>query len=378
MKINVSVVGRYHAFDLAKQLEKHGILNKLITTYPKFKAQEWNIKKEHIVSGMFLEILNRYKKIIPFFKDETITFWINKIQENRCIKYLNNIDVFIGFSSSSLETLIAAKRLGVVTIIERGSAHYSYQMKVLQSENKKFIPNYKFWQQELLEYELADYISLPSSFSKKTFLENGVPEDKLFVNPYGVDLSQFKQIVKKDKIFRVIFCGKLSIQKGSHYLLQAIYELDLENFEFWHIGGISEEMKSLIKKYESPKIIYKGSYPQVKLYEFYSQGSVFILPSMQDGFGMVIFQAMACGLPVILSENTGAYDVVTKEGKEGFVIPIRSVDAIKEKIIFLYKNPKICKKMGEEAKKRVLNGFSWDDYGNRYVKFLKEIKANNG
>ena len=83
-------------------------------------------------------------------------------------------------------------------------------------------------------------------------------------------------------------------------------------------------------------------------------------------------------MPVILSENTGAYDVVTKEGKEGFVIPIRSVDAIKEKIIFLYKNPKICKKMGEEAKKRVLNGFSWDDYGNRYVKFLKEIKANNG
>ena len=91
---------------------------------------------------------------------------------------------------------------------------------------------------------------------------------------------------------------------------------------------------------------------------------------------MVIFQAMACGLPVILSENTGGYDAITKDGEEGFVIPIRDVEAIKEKIWYLYNNQDIAREMGQKAKIKVSNGFSWEDYGNRYIKNLEEIYAN--
>ena len=91
----------------------------------------------------------------------------------------------------------------------------------------------------------------------------------------------------------------------------------MDNFELWHVGVIDNEMKPYIEKFKSKKIVFKGTQRQEELYKFYSQGSVFILPSIQDGFGMVIFQAMACGLPVILSENTGAYDVITKDGEEG-------------------------------------------------------------
>jgi glycosyltransferase involved in cell wall biosynthesis len=374
MKVNLSVVGRFHAFDLAKQLERHSVLSKLITTYPKFKAQEWSIQKEHIVSGVLLEIIKRYRKFIPFIKNETIVYFINKIHESKASKYLDEVDVFIGFSSSSLNTLIEAKKKDKITVIERGSSHYSFQMKILQESNSDFEPTYMFWQQELLEYELTDYISLPSSFAKRTFIEAGIDESKLFVNPYGVDLSYFKQIEKEDAIFRVIFCGQLSFQKGSNYLLQAIYELDLENFEFWHIGAIAEEMNPFIEKYKLPSIVYKGTHPQNELYKLYSQGNVFILPSIQDGFGMVIFQAMACGLPVILSENTGAYDVVTKDGEEGFVIPIRNINAIKEKIKFLHENENICREMGRKAKERVSSGFTWNDYGDRYMDFLRNIK----
>jgi glycosyltransferase involved in cell wall biosynthesis len=377
MKILVSVIGRFHAFDLAKQLQNRNILNKLISTYPKVITKRWGIESKNIVGELCLELLNRYRSKLPFISDQKISLFIKKLHQLHVSKYLSNNDIFIGWSGASLFSIIEAKEKGIVTILERGSSHYSYQVKMLQEEYKlsgiTHKINYHFWQRDLLEYELADYISIPSSFVKRTFIEYGIPEYKLLVNPYGVDLSQFKQIVKKDDVFRVIFCGTLSIRKGSHYLLQAIYELNLENLEFWHIGGIKEEMKSFIEKYKSSKMIYKGSHPQAELYKQYSQGSVFCLPSLEEGMSMVQLQAMACGLPLLCTTNTGGDNLITKDGEEGFVIPIRDVDAIKEKIKYLYENQDICKEMGYKAKKRVSSGFTWDDYGDRYLENLKKI-----
>ncbi|HIE58654.1 MAG TPA: glycosyltransferase, partial [Hydrogenothermaceae bacterium] len=116
--------------------------------------------------------------------------------------------------------------------------------------------------------------------------------------------------------------------------------------------------------------------PQNELYKYYSQGSIFVLPSLEEGFAMVQFQAMACGLPLICTTNTGGEDLITKNGEEGFVIPIRNVEAIKEKILYLYNNQNICKDMGQKAKKKIEKGFSWDDYGNRYIKNLEKIMPN--
>jgi glycosyltransferase involved in cell wall biosynthesis len=377
MKVIISVIGRFHAFDLAKQLQNHKALGKLISTYPKYITKKWGIKSNKIVGELILELLNRYRSKVPFFSDEKISLFIKKMHQSHVSRYIKNNDIFIGWSGSSLYSIIEAKEKGLITILERGSSHYSYQVKMLQEEFKSHgltqKINYSFWQRDLLEYELADYISIPSSFVKRSFMEYGVPEHKLLVNPYGVNLSEFRQVEKEDDTFRVVFCGQLSIQKGSHYLLQAIYELNLEGLELWHIGGISDEMQPYIKKYKSSKIIYKGVHPQNELFKLYSQGSVFCMPSLQEGMAMVQLQAMACGLPLICSMNTGGDDLITKDGEEGFVIPIRSVGAIKEKISFLYENIDICKNMGKKAKQRVVNGFTWDDYGDRYIENLKKI-----
>ena len=251
-------------------------------------------------------------------------------------------------------------------------ASYSYGLhRELIKNNKKHAK--EIVKETLLEYHLADYITVPSSFVKRSMNEAGINPEKIFVNPYGVDLSQFKQIPKQDNIFRVIFCGNLSIQKGSHYLLQSIYELNLEDFECWHIGKISSEMEVFIKKYRTKKMKYKGVQPQSELYKLYSQGSVFCMPSLQEGMAMVQLQAMACGLPLICTTNTGGDDLITADGKEGFVIPVKSVDSIKEKINYLYKNRSECREMGLKARQRVSKGFTWNDYGDRYTLFLESV-----
>ncbi|WP_331774353.1 glycosyltransferase family 4 protein [Sulfurospirillum sp. 1612] len=375
-KVDILVFGRFHLFDLAKQLNKSGVMNKLFTTYPKYKVKEWGLTKEKIVSKVIYEIIMRLT-----YKTGIKNYWFNSFLKtlfsNKVSKELKKNDVFIGSSGSSLETLIKAKEEGIVTIIERGCSHYNYQQNILTEEfslqGLKYNPDYPCWQRELLEYELADYISIPSSFVKRSFLEHGIPEEKLLVNPYGVDLSKFKQIPKTDKIFRIIYAGGLTFQKGSHYLLQAFNELSLENCELWHLGSINEEMRPYIEKYKNENIKFLGHKPQNELYKYYSQGSVFIMPSIQEGMAMVQLQAMACGLPLVCTTNTGGDDLITKDGEEGFVIPIRNVEAIKEKILFLYENQDIAKEMGKKAKARVSSGFTWDDYGDRYIKNLERI-----
>ncbi len=375
--INVSVVGRFHAFNLAQQLKKHKVLNKLITTYPKFKVKEWELNDNEIVSEIYLELLNRYRKKIPFFNDEVINTFVKKQHAKNSAKYLNECDIHVGWSGSSLETIIEAKKQGKIFILERGSSHYSYQMNILKEEYNKngleYKQNFIMWQRELLEYELADYISIPSSFVKRTFLEYGVDEKKLLVNPYGVDLSEFKQIPKEDSVFRIIFAGGATLRKGYHYLLQAFFELNLPNAEVWHLGRVNNEIKPFLDKYKTDKWILKGHIPQKELYKYYSQGSVFILPSLEEGLAMVQAQAMACGLPLICTTNTGGEDFITKNGEEGFIIPIRDVEALKEKILCLYENQDICKEMGQKAKRRVSSGFTWDDYGDKMVKKYKKI-----
>lgn len=381
MKVNISVFGRFHAFDLAKQLNRFGVLNKLITTYPKFKANEWGIESKKVISEFQLEILNRINQKLNI-KSDRLTNYLKSLHAKNSSKYLDNCDIFIGWSGSSLEMLTLAKEKDIITILERGSSHYSHQQNILKDEYEKFglkfNSNLQNWERELIEYELADYISIPSTFVKKTFIDQGISEDKLIVNPYGVDLENFKQVPKKDSLFRIIYAGQGSLQKGYHYLLQAFHELDLKNSELWHLGNITNEIKPFLEKYKNPKWIFKGNIKQNELYKFYSQGSIFILPSIQDGFGMVILQAMSCGLPVILSQNTAGNDIIenNKKTRDGFVVPIRDVSSIKQKILFLYNNQKKAIEMGNLAKKKVQNNYSWNNYGERYFKNLKRIIDN--
>jgi len=379
MKVNISVFGRFHAFNLAQQLKKYNVLNKLITTYPKFKVKKWDLKDKDIETELLLEVLRRYSQKIPLIDNELLVNFGKKIHAKNNIKYLKECDIFVGWSGASLETIVEAKKQDKISIVVRGSSHYNYQMDILKEEysliNKEFNPNILHWQRELLEYELADYIQVNSSFVKRTFIEQGIPEEKIIMINTGVDLKEFQQTQKDDNIFRIIFAGRGSLRKGYHYLLEAVYELNLD-LEVWHLGSIDEEIQPFLDKYKTEKWILKGHKPQKELYKYYSQGSVFVLPSLEEGLAMVQAQAMACGLPLICTTNTGGEDFISKDGKEGFVVPIRDVEALKEKILYLYENQDIAKEMGQNAKQTISIGYTWDDYGNKIVEKYKKIMEN--
>ncbi len=378
MKITISVGGRFHAFNLAQQLLKHGHLQSLITSYPKFEVAKYGIPKEKIKSIIIKEIIERGWRKLPYFLRNIYNpqYLIHEIFDKSASKKIEKTDIFVGWSSFALYSLKEAKEMGAITILDRGSSHIVYQNAILEEEYRRFgaragLSHPKIIEKELKEYDEADYITIPSVFAERTFLEKGVPENKIIHVPYGVELSDFKQIPKNDNVFRVVFSGGMSLRKGVHYLLRAFSELNLPNSELLLIGAFNDEIKPFFKKYEG-KYKWLSHIPQKELYKYYSRGSVFVLNSIEDGFGMVIIQAMACGLPVIATTNTGAYDIV-RDGLDGFIIPIRDVAVLKEKILYLYNNREDCRRMGQSAKERVSKGFTWDDYGEKIIRAYENI-----
>jgi glycosyltransferase involved in cell wall biosynthesis len=374
VRVTISVLGRFQLFHLAKQLQDHNFLTRLITSYPKFEAAKYGVNPQNIKSLLIHEIHNRsWRKINKFtesiFNPQHMIFELFDRHASRHIR--KESDIFVGLSGCSLYSLRQARWLGAKTVLERGSSHMLYQRKILEEEYervgmRKEVVHPKVVERELQEYQEADFISVPSQFVKETFLQQGISETKLIHVPYGVNLTHFYPIPKQDKLFRIIHCGALSLRKGMPYLLQAFYELQLRDAELWLIGSLADEVKPFLSRFGSPAVMLKGQFPEHDLYKYMSQGSVFCLASIEEGLAMVQPIAMACGLPVICTTNTGGADIV-REGQDGFIVPIRDVEALKEKILYCYENPDACAAMGESARKRVQTGFTWSDYGEKMI-----------
>lgn len=372
MKVTVSVAGRFHGFNLAAELERLGALDRLLTTYPAFTTSAYGIPKARVRSFTVKEVVERlHRKLPKQLQSPRVEPQLREWYDLWSSRNVGKSDVCTAWSGSALHTHIAARRTGALTVLERGSAHIVAQRDILAEEYERWggkpaLPHPRTIEKELQEYEEADLIAVPSAFVKKTFRDRGFPEGKLLHVPYGVDLSKFKRKTKHpetERPFRYIHCGAFSLRKGAHYLLEAFSELSLSNSELWVVGSIVDELRPFIQRYESPNITFFGIMPQSQLPDYYSECDVFVLMSLEEGLAMVIPQAMACELPVICTENTGGADLI--DHNQGFILPIRNVDRIKEAMLWCYENRESCRAMGQAARKRVQSGHSWQDYGRR-------------
>ncbi len=368
MRATVSCPTKFWAFYLAEQLQKRGALHRLYTSYygrwgGKRNNQGLDIPVDRVSTNLAAAALfYGYNPGTDLFRNRFFGNWV--------AKNLSDENIVTTWGLSALPIIERAHKLGIIAVVERGSSHVTHQRDILIEEYQKWgAPTHNLHhsfskarlEQEILEYDLADYVAIPSSFVERTFLEKGFPREKLIKTPYGVDLSSFRQLVKHDNVFRVVFAGAMSLRKGVQYLLQAFAELNLPNAELWLLGSKMPETEPFFKRYDGT-FRYFGPQPQAKLHEYYSECSVFAMCSIEDGFGLVLPQAMACGLPLICTTNTGGEDLI-EDGKEGFILPIRDAEALKEKIIYLYDHQDICYEMGQAAKRKVQHGFTWDDYG---------------
>ena len=378
MLIDISVGSRFWAFDLARELANRGHMRTLHTGYPSFSAERFGLDRSTLCSVWTHEPINRLlwqmraRGILRRNFDSALLRRYDRIVARRL---RSGADLFIGWSGQCLFSLARAKELGMCTIVERGSTHIVSQRGILEQEQQKTglpaeIPNVETVDQELAEYQLADYVAVPSAYVFRTFVAMGIAKEKLLLNPYGVNLSKFQLEFRSAPCagsLRVIHVGRCSMRKGVHYLTQAVSEVDRAHVTF--VGGIDRGILPIISCASSTVV---GPVAGDMLPSHYANADVFCLLSLEEGLALVVAQAMACGLPVIVTPNTGGEELVT-DGVEGFIVPIRSPEIVAERLRWLRDNPDQRIAMGRRARARVQAGFSWSDYGDRAVANYQRI-----
>ncbi len=249
----LSVWGRFHAFDLARELQKLDSLSTLITSYLGFMAARFGVEKTRIRSCPTGEVVSRIGRKLPWLERMAALDLRGKQQFERSARQrLKQAagNIFVGFSGSSLSLLREAKARGMTTILERGSSHIIEQTKILLDEYAFFGRAFadtpeKTIEQELAEYQEADFVAVPSGFVADSFLRQGFPARKLLLNPYGADLALFQAAPVSHTAFRIIQVGGVSIRKGFHHVAQAFREAAIPNSELWFVWGYVRCSQSL-------------------------------------------------------------------------------------------------------------------------------------
>lgn len=401
-KILLAHPGTQHSHQLAKQLFRKNMLYQFITGLVVREKGILHRVLQKMPRAIRSSIQNRVINILPANKiksypmaelkfvrsaakvksQELNLFKRNEDFQKRIpSRLLKSSDVVVGFDTSSLVLAERTKALDKKFILDVSIAHSVSKNKVYQQIATAF-PEWSFTTEqktdELLEietqeYAMADAIVVAGSFTKQTLVDNGVEGKKIFINPYGIDISRFKG--KKDyglqKPIRFLFVGLVDARKGIPLLMDTIKNIPKEKASFTLVGHADEKVKELVSAFDLPNVYLKGKIPHKEINHVFQEHDVFVFPSYFEGFGLVILEAMASGLPVIITEATAGKDCVTN-GQEGFVIKSGNGQQLEQSINHFIDNPNQIKSMGMAARKKA-EQFTWDAYGDRWESIINEV-----
>jgi glycosyltransferase involved in cell wall biosynthesis len=380
MQVDIAVPGTFHAFKLGRQLEKRDSLRRIYTTYPKFATDSEGIPDEKVTHIRHPELIAQVGHRFPVVNEIIPSQWNNPLDRWKGIVFDKSVarklepaedGLFIGFAGVCLESIQRANELGLSTAVERSSAHIRTQKQILNEEYRTYLQeetaiSEKHLEREEIEYQIADYIITSSKFAQESFLNRGFTTEKVRCVQLGED-AEGKKVGPRQETeggrTTFLFAGNVALQKGVQYLLEAWSRSEFVASELLLAGRISENMKIIKRRYNRDDTIRFLGWRN-DMAEIYTNSDVFVLPSLHDGFGMVVTEAMANGLPVIVSENIGAKDCV-REGVDGKVVPIRDSEALAQAMRYMYNNPEERSQMGENARDQITSNFTEDDYGDR-------------
>ena len=348
MKIAIVVHGRFHAFDLARALGQRGHTVKLLTNYPKWATRRFGISDDMVRSfwphGGLSRLFNRLckGKRLPYPEA-----WLHQLFGRWAAGVLGkeNWDVIHSWSGVAEETLRAFSPCRGLQLLMRGSAHIRVQADILQQEEQRTGvalngPSPWMVAREEREYQLADRIVTLSQFAYRSFIDCGIPSQKLRLSPLGVDVAAFRplpeviearcQHLLAGEPLRVLYVGALSLQKGMWDLRTLLACSVSRRFCVRLLGPQTPEVRPIVADLLAGAE-WIPQQPQASLPHWYAWGDIFLFPSLQDGFAVVLSQAQASGLPIIATTNCGGPEVV-HEGETGWIVPIRRPDVILERL----------------------------------------------
>jgi glycosyltransferase involved in cell wall biosynthesis len=289
--------------------------------------------------------------------------------------------IFQGVTGQCGESLKRAREKGCRTFLDVITMHIDDFGAHQDRECLKFQirPSINRYHRERirLEYERADLIRVMSDGARRTFLERGISPERIAVVRPPMDLADFPEAQFPGPKFRVIFVGLFEPWKGFHYLIEAFNALNLPESELilWGAPG-ARSINQYLQRHMARNRAISWKAVDVRRYgyaEVYGKASVLVHPSLSDGFGFVVAEAMASGIPVIVTRNTGAADLIV-DGHNGYLVPAGDSDAIRDRLAQLAGHPALMREMGRAAR-ATIGSLTFDQFRSQYHTCLRALAA---
>ena len=300
----------------------------------------------------------------------------------RACRWVELSDCVVGYEGFALPAFAQAKALGQRTaVLNYPVAHHQQRRRVRLEEIAReptfetTWPDFDDWpagHEERLDKEirLADAILVGSTYAADSFVAAGIERSKMRVVPYGVDLETFRPgpAAAGAPGFQVIYAGQLTQRKGLSYLLRGYQRFERAGSRLTLVGSAVGDPRALAPFAHLFEHVPHQTRPA--LAERYRAADVFVFPTLIEGMPLVVLEAMACGLPVIVTAN-GPGDIV-RDGVEGFVIPERDEEAVCDRLDRLHRDPALRQAMGQAAAQRAKE-FSWRAYADKAMAVLADV-----
>jgi glycosyltransferase involved in cell wall biosynthesis len=380
MRIVQAVFGVFHHFELARELERRGYLKTIYSTFPWRRLQREGLPHSRVQTFPWLhtpEFLAQRYHIGGRWLTDHLGYANALAFDEWMLRRIPSCDAFIAISGAGLKTGRDLQRKGGLFICDRGSSHQRYQEQIVTEEYRRWnvdlpVSDERDTLREEKIYKTADLITVPSGFAARSFIEMGIPTEKIRKIPYGVRLERFHPVGQPPAgRFEVLFAGGVSLRKGVPYLLEAFAKVRHSEKRLRIAGAVRPDFETVLSRMPQENVEFLGSVSQDRMIELMSTSTVMVLPSIEEGLALVQGQAMACGCPVIASTNTGSEDLYT-DGIEGFIVPIRDRDALTQRMQQFAEDPALRERMSEAALLRVKSLGGWKDYGDRWEDLLLE------
>ncbi len=409
MKIIVSHIGKQHVNALLIALFKRNVLTQFYTSIAankiwlpktlgfakgdnllaKIRKQRYTGIDDHKITHFPLIAL-----VKKFVKSEYWSLQMgHKWFDNRVghiLKYAD-FDMVIGYETSNLETFKVAKQRGKTTILDMTAVHHNYQNPILTEAgvytNSKELAFVSAHKDKAIVY--TDYIIALSSFAEKTLIDNGFPADYIYKTYLGINQTVFypkktyniksQQLTQNPQntegVLELYFVGTLMLRKGLPFLMEVLDTLIKRNLNvrLTLIGPVDDFP---VPELDVPYFRYMPFLSHAELVEMHHSLDLFLFPSNIDSWAQVVIEAMACGTPILVSENTGAKDAVEQGGGE--VLPVGNLDAWVNAVEKYYYNRYLLKEVGEQAA-HIAQQYTWDAYHQQVFDVATDIfnRENN-
>jgi glycosyltransferase involved in cell wall biosynthesis len=383
MKITITTPAKFPAaFAAARYHERRGELERILSPVPRARSRRFGVSDARNSGIAPLGAWNYgFQRFGPRALQQQHQLAFSAAFDEAASRMLGDCDVVNAWCSTALRTIRTAHKRGIPAVLEVASAHILAQTRLLRDEYARFggdidraVITPGVIERTLYEYEEADRIIVTSGFVKRTFVERGIDAGKIVVVPYGVDAHDTATRTEKPaprgsgRVPRVLFVGGCSLRKGIPYLVEAFRRVDARaelrlvgrtnDPLFRRIGGLPHSVEAV------------GPKTGAALAAEYAAADVFVLPSVEDGWGLVTNEAMAAGLPVIVSDHAGSAEIV-RDGVNGFVVPARDVDALAERMNALLADAELRARMGAAARETAVSR-TWDTYGEERTRLVYE------